>query len=160
MANVVSVLELALPAPMQESIQNLLGLVNRRVMFQQTAASANVLFTQEGSPTVIEAGFIRRLGFVLGDIPASGESYSIDIKKSSNNGGSWATVLSGPIVINSANVVSGVLQTDMQPFSTFGITKPSLATGDMIRAEITYTAGGGPAPAATLTMFMDICPIQ
>ena len=152
------VFDLTLPAPLEETIKDLLGLINRRTMRQTTAVDANVTFLKDGSATVLEAGSIRKVGLVIDVAPAAGESYSIVLQKSEDGGATYAAICPA-IVIDSTNL-PGVVEEVKGPelASILGITDSEVASGDFLRAAIDYTAGAGAAPASGLTIFIDIAP--
>ena len=83
--NTIKVLDLTMPAPMEETIKDLLGSINRFSMRQTTAAdSAGILFFRDTSPVVVDAGRIRRLTICLDVGCGNGEDYSIELEKSTD----------------------------------------------------------------------------
>lgn len=135
-----------------DASRKLQGIMLRRAVSQAAAATANLNLTHHGVPFVLQAGRIKDLFWILGTAAAAGESMVLDVQKSSNGGSSWATVLSATVTIDSTSTARA--QT-----SIFRLVLPaslSLAEGDMLRAALTYTAGGGPAPMANLAVVAEV----
>lgn len=152
------ILGLTLPAPMEETVRSLLGLINRRTMRQGTAVDADVQFLKDGSPTILEAGSIVKLGLVIDAIPAADEGYSIVVQKSTDGGATYSAIAAAIVVDDTA--VAGIITeykgTELYSLLTF--TDLEVESGDILRAAIDYTEGEAAAPASGVTMFVDIAP--
>jgi hypothetical protein len=123
------------------------AIVNRKVGYQATAASANVLLVSEGTnPAVLQDGVVIDVFAIFPVVPASGESLVVDVQKSVNGGTSFATILTGTQTFNSTNVTSTTIRKQFSFASKLDPSKTSVKAGDQLRAVLTYAAGGGPTP--------------
>lgn len=155
-----NVRDLCLPAPMEKTIKSLLGLINRRTMFQSVAADGNVYFVKDGSPVVMEEGRIEKLMIGMIGIPVAGESYSVVIEKSVDGGATY-TAIGSALGVDSNSVAGEIIYAEGADItSRMGITDLEVPSGAILRAAIDYTAGGAPAPASGLTICLDIVPIK
>ena len=135
--------------------EKMLGLVNRLEVHQATAADANLaLCGKNANPVILEAGKIRDIFVILaGAALASGETMSVDIHKSTDNGATYATILTAPKVFTVANAV-GVRHSLMQLLGT----NNAVDVSDRLRVVLDYTAGGGPTPMTSTVVAVDIAP--
>lgn len=135
-----------------ETSRKLQGLILRRAAFQGTAATAGVNLALQGVPFLLQAGRLRDLYYIYGTAAAAGESMVVDVQKSTNGGSSWATMLSSTVTISSTS-------TPLVVTSMWSLVLPAsvaLAEGTMMRMNLTYTAGGGPAPMANLAVVAEV----
>lgn len=135
-----------------EALRKLQGFIGKRSAFQAVIGTGTVLFVHNSNPILSQTGTIGDLYYMVGVKPASGESIVLDVKKSSDGGGTWATILSSTVTIGST--ASARVQVPIK--SSVLAAKLSVAEGDMLRAELTYTAGSTPAPAANLVVVAEI----
>lgn len=85
---------------------------------------------------------------VLPTAMASGESMVVDVQKSTNGGGTWATVLSATKTLNSTTATAAIILSQIDLTSLVLTASKRLATGTMLRAVCTYVAGGTPTGTA------------
>lgn len=152
------IFSLTLPAPMEETIKSLLGLINRRTMRQGAAADANVEFLKDGSPTVVEAGAIHRLIITPDVACAAGESYSLVIERSRDGGATYSAIATAIVIDDEVPAGEPFEVKGEELYSFAGFTDLEILSGDLLRVAINYTAGGTPTPASGLNVYLDIAP--
>jgi hypothetical protein len=133
----------------------LMGMVNRLTVHQATATDANLALCDKNAvPVCLEAGKIRDLWVLFaGAALAAAETMSVDIHKSTDNGATYATILSAPKVFNNT---TGVVGTRLSLMSL--LANASVGLSDRLRVVLDYTAGGAPTPVTSTVVVCDITP--
>jgi hypothetical protein len=133
----------------------LTGMVNRLSVHQATATDANLALADKNAvPVCLEAGKIRDLWVMFaGAALAPAETMSVDIHKSTDNGATYATILSAPKVFNDTTGTLSVRHSLMAL-----LADPSVGLSDRLRVVLDYTAGGVPTPVTSTVVVCDIAP--
>jgi hypothetical protein len=133
----------------------LMGMVNRLSVHQATATDANLALADKNAvPVCLEAGKIRDLWVMFaGAALAAAETMSVDIHKSTDNGATYATILSAPKVFTNTTGTLSVRHSLMAL-----LADPSVGLSDRLRVVLDYTAGGGPTPVTSTVVVCDIAP--
>lgn len=139
----------------QRNIEKLVGHVFTFNAFQAVAADANVAAARNGSPVVPQAGRIESISMITPVVAATGESMSVDIHKSTDGGATYATILTAPKVVSSTTAAKTVTSLD----SLIDPAKNNVSAGDLLRAVLDYTAGGGPTPMVNTHVSIEIRPV-
>jgi hypothetical protein len=122
----------------ESTLARMIGRIYRMKNFQSTAAdlSASVLGQAEFD------GEVGRMYVTIGTLPASGETMTVDVLK---NG---VSILSAVLTISSTSA-------KFVEITTLDVTKKSFSEGDVFTTTRDYTAGGGAAPMANTTVFLE-----
>lgn len=125
-----------------DAVRKLTSLLGRRsAILAALAANAGLVMSSDCGNQIEQPREITDLWFMLPLALASGESGTLDVQKSTNGGGAWATVLSGTYALTASTPV----KEQISLMSTLLAASKGLTTGTMLRIVVTYVAGGGPA---------------
>lgn len=117
------------------------------------AAAGALLMLNHGAKMISQAGTIVDAYVIIGAVAAANESLVVDIQKSTDNGATWATVLTAPKTIND---VGEPAQTVIPLAALLDADKVGVDVGDILCVVLDYTAGGGPTPILNTMVVAEI----
>lgn len=139
------------PAPSEGFARRMVGHLMEMIASQAAPATADVGFEDRGGvPYARQAGTIRDMYVVTGRTPGVGESLTVDLQRSTDDGATWsAGLFTAPFTIDATSAAAGLVRKPINILGSLPAGSRSVAAGDRYRAVLVYVAGGGPAMTET-----------
>lgn len=107
------------------------------------------LLLHNGVPAVFQRADVTYAFVTVAVPPAAGESGVLDVQRSVDGGVTWTTMLSSTLTLDATSVTA----LTQMPLS-IDPDKTLLLPGTLLRAVLTYTAGGSPAPMGSIAVHL------
>jgi hypothetical protein len=121
-----------------ENIRKLKSRLGAMRAEQSAVATANVVMSGSFGSMLESDKVIEEAWVQLSTAFAAGESMVVDVERSTDGGTTWASILSGTTTLSSTTTAKSQVLLSVAPASK------SQAQGTLLRAKLTYVAGGGP----------------
>jgi hypothetical protein len=105
---------------------------------QSAVATANVVMSGAFGSMLESDKIIEEAWVQLSTALAAGESMVVDVERSTDGGTTWASILSATKTLDNTSTAKSQILLSVAPASK------QQAQGTLLRAKLTYVAGGGP----------------
>lgn len=120
------------------SLRKLMSRLGAMRAEQAAVATGNVVMSGSFGSMLEADKTIEEAWVQISTAFAAGESMAVDVERSTDGGTTWATILSAPLTVNNTSTAKTQIPLTVAPASMTQLR------GTILRAKLTYVAGGGP----------------